>query len=170
MVQKISTNYGNLLNERLKQAELLHEEIGLLQRMQEIEIERNVSEAGTGKLTVSKSIQGHRKAKPTTVKVEGTKRRGRPPGSKNVAKVAADGAADDGKSVDLQSLLQNIAQQTDKPLMIKDFVSLSLQSGYTTKAKDFSNIVYQSVLKLVKKGVFRKDSETRAYEFVKDAA
>lgn len=166
MVQKISTNYGNLLNERLKQAELLHEEIGLLQRMQEIEIERNVSEAGTGKLTVSNSKS---KAKPTTVKVEGAKRRGRPPGSKNVVKVDAD-SSDDGKSVDLQSLLQTIAQETAKPLMIKDFVALSLQSGYTTKAKDFSNIVYQSVLKLVKKGVFRKDSETRAYEFVKDAA
>lgn len=167
MVQNFDANA--VLAEKIKQAELLQEEIGLLQRVQEIELERNGKVAASKSTRTTKSTKIAVKDKSKYVKAEGGKRRGRPPGSKNV-KSANDSNDDDGKSIDLQSLLSTIAQQTGKPLLIKDFVALALESGYTTKAKDFSNIVYQSVLKLVKKGVFQKNTETRAYEFVQDVA
>lgn len=100
------------------------------------------------------------------------KKRGRPKGSKNKPKVAGDVAGDggDGKSLDLPTMLETIGEQVNKPLTVADFVTLVREGGYTTKAKDFPNMVYQALLKLCKKGTFKKNEETRAYEYVQKAA
>jgi hypothetical protein len=164
------TKYDEVLELKLKEAELLQEQVGLLQRLREIELEMNgvvatqtVKAAAPAKAVVNAAPTG-----------EVVRRRGRPPGTGKAAAAAATKAAgvatDDGKSVDLPTLLETIAQQVNRPLLLADFVTLARQAGYTTKAKDFSNMVYQSVLKLVKKGLFRKNDETRAYEYVGKAA
>jgi hypothetical protein len=162
------TKYDDQLESKLKEAELLQEQIGLLQRVREIELEitggvvaATVATVPTVKATAPVQAQ----AAPTGE----VKRRGRPKGTTNAVK-AAGVATDDGKSVDLPTLLETIAQQVNRPLLLADFVTLAREAGYTTKAKDFSNMVYQSVLKLVKKGLFKKNEETRAYEYVGKAA
>lgn len=161
------TKYDDQLESKLKEAELLQEQIGLLQRVREIELEiTGGAVVPTVTATVKAPVQAAVQATPATGEV---KRRGRPKGSTNAAK-AAGVATDDGKSVDLPTLLETIAQQVNRPLLLADFVTLAREAGYTTKAKDFSNMVYQSVLKLVKKGLFKKNDETRAYEYVGKAA
>lgn len=108
-------------------------------------------------------------------KVEGEqpqKRRGRPPGSKSKPK--EEGAADDGKGYGLPALLEQIATQVDKPLTLADFVKLALETGYTSKAVDFSNMVYQSLRKMTEKGVFEKsrieNGDKHMIVYVKKAA
>lgn len=170
------TKYDDQLELKQKEALLLEEQIGLLQRVREIELE-------IANFVVTKAqnaaVQTRRAAPVASPATNGVaKRRGRPKGSKNVRKdktlVLADGQVveqgDDGKSIDLPSLLETIAQQVDRPLLLADFVTLAREAGYTTKAKDFSNMVYQAVLKLVKKGLFKKNDETRAYEYVGQVA
>ena len=151
------TRYDGDLEKLNRQAELLQEEIGLLQRLREIDLERQ-----------GPAVSVKAAVKPTTTAVvaqtDAPKKRGRP------AKVKAGIVTDDGKSIDLPTLLVSLAQNVNKPLLLADFVTLAREAGYTTKAKDFSNMVYQAVLKLVKKGLFKKNDETRAYEFVKAAA
>lgn len=160
----VHTKYDDQLEAKLKEAELLQEQIGLLQRVREIEQEISGTVVQTPGVKTTAPVVGN----------EVKKRRGRPKGSTNVTKVATEGAEanedNDGKSVDLQTLLETIAQQVNRPLLLADFVTLARQAGYTTKAKDFSNMVYQSVLKLVKKGLFKKNEETRAYEYIGKAA
>jgi len=161
------TKYDDQLESKLKEAELLQEQIGLLQRVREIELEI------TGGVVAVAAVPTVRTTAPVQAAVAAptgeVKRRGRPKGTTNAAK-AAGVATDDGKSVDLPTLLETIAQQVNRPLLLADFVTLAREAGYTTKAKDFSNMVYQSVLKLVKKGLFKKNEETRAYEYVGKAA
>jgi len=163
------TKYDDQLESKLKEAELLQEQIGLLQRVREIELEIT-----GGVVAVATTAPTVKTTAPVQAAVQATptgevKRRGRPKGTTNAAK-AAGVATDDGKSVDLPTLLETIAQQVNRPLLLADFVTLAREAGYTTKAKDFSNMVYQSVLKLVKKGLFKKNEETRAYEYVGKAA
>jgi len=166
------TKYDDQLESKLKEAELLQEQIGLLQRVREIELEITGSITAPVAVVAVKATVKVAQAVAQTAPVNGeVKRRGRPKGSTNAPKVAATGVVtDDGKSVDLPSLLETIAQQVNRPLLLTDFVTLAREAGYTTKAKDFSNMVYQSVLKLVKKGKFKKNEETRAYEYVGKAA
>lgn len=164
---QVTTKYDDVLELKLKEAELLQEQVGLLQRLREIELEIN---GGVATQTVKAAAPV--KAVVTAAPTGEVRRRGRPPGTGKAATAAkaAGVATDDGKSVDLPTLLETIAQQVNRPLLLADFVTLARQAGYTTKAKDFSNMVYQSVLKLVKKGLFRKNDETRAYEYVGKAA
>ena len=89
-------------------------------------------------------------------------------GCRPVAKV------DKGRGVnvhqtDLPTVLAQIAARS-KPLALADFVALSRQAGYVSEAKDYPNMVYQALLKLVKKGVLRKDADSRAYTFIGEAA
>ena len=74
--------------------------------------------------------------------------------------------------LDLPDLLTMIAQQVASPLRHPDFLKLVLASGYKQgmwKAKDKSNMVYQSLNKLVKRGTLKKDPDSREYS-VADAA
>lgn len=70
---------------------------------------------------------------------------------------------------DLPTLLTQIAADARKPLKIADFVELARKSGYQSDANDFPNMVYQSLRKLVKRGVLEKDQDSRNYHFVKAA-
>lgn len=77
---------------------------------------------------------------------------------------------DDEKSMSLGSLLMTIAQESESPLTSADFVTKARAAGYKTKSDNFGNMVYQALVKLVKDGKFRKNSETKAYEFIANAA
>jgi hypothetical protein len=96
--------------------------------------------------------------------------RGRPPGSKNKPKEGtAPRKEEQEKVVKLPELLVTLSQQSNKPMELADFVKLSHDFGYKSKAANFSNMVYQSLMKLVKTGVMTKNSETRCYEVSKVA-
>jgi ribosomal protein S20 len=47
--------------------------------------------------------------------------------------------------------------------MLSEFVASAQRAGYVSEARDFSNMVYQAILKLVKKGVLTKDKRSRVY-------
>jgi hypothetical protein len=115
--------------------------------------------------------------------------RGRPKGSKNKDKAVAKKKGPKTKAatstdidtkieagdLDLPDLLTMIAQQVASPLKHLDFLKLVLASGYKPggeglwEAKDKSNMVYQSLNKLVKRGTLKKDPDSREYS-VADAA
>jgi hypothetical protein len=152
------THYDADLEVLTRQAERLQERIGLLQRLRDLELE----DAGVvpAKQTAT---PGHPGTAPVTA-APAKKRAGRPKATK------AGVPTEDGKMIDLPTLLETIGQNLNKPITLPDFVTLVRQYGYTTKAKDFSNMVYQSLLKLVKRGKFKKNDETRCYEYIGKAA
>lgn len=142
-----------------RQLELLQEKVGLLERLAEIEEQggANGVAAVAAPEAPKPAAAGQQKAatKKTTKAAAAPK--------------AADRAGvptDDGKVMDLPTLLETIGQQVNKPLQLADFVTLVREAGYTTKAKDFTNMVYQALLKLVKRGKFERNPETRAYQYV----
>ena len=172
---QVTTKYDDQLEQKLKEAELLQEQIGLLQRVREIELEIGSGVAVLSPVKADKIAARNNPPSLSDLKLSDLtqpKRRGRPPGSgnKNKAPKAPKSDSEDGKSVDLPTLLETIAQQVNRPLIIAEFVKLARESGYTTKSKDFSNMVYQAVLKLTKKGTFTKNAETRTYEYARNAA
>lgn len=124
-------------------------------------------------------------ASSTSSKPKAKRGRGRPKGSKNKSaaakkkkgpktKAAASTTSTDTKieagDLDLPDLLTMIAQQVASPLKHPDFLKLVLASGYKSEAKDKSNMVYQSLNKLVKRGTLTKDPDSREYNLVADAA
>lgn len=185
----MTTRFSEEIAKVTQAAELIQEKLGLLQRLDEIDQELGLeTEAAVAKPKVEpKAVKQPQAAPPKaeTKAVDGEKRkpgrppkakapqaegvdaaprkRGRPKGSTKAVIAAANG--EDVKGTDLPSLLQTIAQEEQKPLELADLVKLARQHGYTTKSKDFSNMVYQSTQKLVKQGVFVKD-ENRAYKYV----
>lgn len=156
-----ATQYDAGLEVLTRQAERLQERIGLLNRLRELELE---DAAVT--VTAAPATQAKTAAPAQTAPVAATKKRGRPKQTGAKAGVPTG----DGKTIDLPTLLETIGQNLNKPLALPDFVTLVRESGYSTKAKDFSNMVYQALLKLVKRGKFKKNDETRCYEYVGKAA
>jgi TolA-binding protein len=145
-----------------KQLELLQEQVGLLERLAEIE-ESLGSDNGVAPVPApapAQATKGQTK-KATTKKATAPKA-----ATANGEGERAGVQTDDGKVMDLPTLLETIGQQVNKPLMLPDFVTLVRKAGYNTKAKDFSNMVYQALLKLCKRGKFEKNAETRAYVYV----
>lgn len=71
----------------------------------------------------------------------------------------------DPKRMSLPSLLEMIGQQQSKGIKYKDMAVLVKNSGYRTHSKNFSNMVYQALEKLVHKGKFQKDRETLEYTY-----
>jgi ribosomal protein S20 len=69
----------------------------------------------------------------------------------------------------LPALLRKIAAKS-KPLTLPEFVFLSRQAGYASEARDYPNMVYQALLKLVRKGVLIKDTASRVYRFNGESA
>ena len=151
-----TTQFDGQLEKLVRDAERIQERIGLLQRLRELDLE----EAGVVTTVTTAPVATQAPAQTQ----EAPKKRGRP---KTVKTEATTG---EGKSVDLPTLLETIGQNVSRPLTQAEFVTLCRESGYTTKAKDFSNMVYQALLKLVKKGKFKKNDETRQYEYVRAAA
>jgi len=174
------TKYDTDISNLHRQVELLQEQIGLITRLREIELERiglpehklknEAKILDVQILEVQDSKPKNRLVRPVSsssseMEVNGIKKRGRgrPKGSRNVKNT-------DGKSISLENLLENIAREVKKPLLQKEFVALVNQAGYSSGSKKFSNVVYQSLLKLVKKGRFVKDEATKTYEFVAEDA
>lgn len=156
--------------------ERLNERLGLLQRYRELADGTAVPAVPAVPVlgvaaVAAKPVAAEKPAAPkaTPATTDAPKKRGRPKGSKNKPKETMT-TDDDGKSADLPTLLETIGQEVNKPLTCADFVTLVREAGYKTKAKDFSNMVYQALLKLVKRGTFKKNEETRAYEYVKQVA
>lgn len=153
---KAQTKYDGELEALAQKAQNLELRIGLLQKLRELELE----EAGV--VTTAPAT-----ATATAVPAQAPVKRGRPKAAaKPKTGQKAGVPAGDGKTIDLPTLLETIGQNLNKPLALADFVTLVRESGYTTKAKDFSNMVYQALLKLVKRGKFKKNDETRCYEYV----
>lgn len=172
-----------------KRAELMEEKVGLLNRLAEIE---QLEKGDT--VIVAKSKAAKTATAKVTASGDAPKRRGRPPKNPNaVASVPADGTATaDGtaapkrrgrppknpnavavvkeKRVELPSLLESIVQTHDKPMKHEELVVAARAAGYKSDAADFSNMVYQCLVKLVKKGTFIKANEGRNAEYTFRAA
>lgn len=84
------------------------------------------------------------------------KKLGRPKGSTKKNKLANSG---------LKDILCKIAFEANKPLKVADFVVIARKSDYKTEAKDFSNMVYQSLRRLVELEIFVKNDD-KEYVFV----
>lgn len=139
---------------------LINEEIGLMSRI--LQIRQQLRAMGI-------EAPYSRKIEENIAAVNGNalpKRRGRPPGSKNRQKGEE---ADEKKSMPLYALLENISLLAAKPLSHAEYVEAAIQSGYQSKAADFSNMVYQSLLKLVKGGSFTKSEDGKFFILVNEA-
>lgn len=71
----------------------------------------------------------------------------------------------DGKNIRLPQLLVSIGQQQSSPVKLEELCKLVKEHGYESNASNFSNMVYQSLQKLIKKGFFARNNETREYAF-----
>jgi hypothetical protein len=92
------------------------------------------------------------------------------PAAKSGVLSAVDGVEKgEVERADLPTLLGKIAAKS-KPLTLPEFVFLSRQAGYASEARDYPNMVYQALLKLVRKGVLMKDNASRVYRFNSEAA
>jgi hypothetical protein len=145
--------YDNQLEQAMKKAELIHEQIALLERVREIEVELGGIGGGGGNIVKTGKTKTKVAKAAAPVTGDQPKRRGRPP-----------------KRMELPALLQAIAQHSNKPLVLAEFVTKCHEAGYSSKANDYANMVYQNILKLVRRGKLRKDNETRAYEYINEAA
>ena len=70
-----------------------------------------------------------------------------------------------GKSMKLPNLLETIGQQHPHFMRYEKIAELVLETGYKTNSGNLSNMVYQCLQKLCKKGVFTKNDMTREYQF-----
>jgi len=137
-----------ILDQALRVAELAQERVRLLERLSEIEkevaseMESSVTPGPVARLTAR--------------------------GSGANAEVGGNQEAE-FKQPDLPTLLAQIAAKS-KPLKLSDFVALARQAGYVTEAKDFPNMIYHAILKLVRQGVLKKDKGSRVYNFLGEAA
>ena len=86
-------------------------------------------------------------------------RRGRPRKSETVV-----GASKDGKSMKLPTLLKTLGQQNPK-MTHNQITKMVHDYGYETKSSNLSSMVYQQLLRLVKKEIFSYDKETREYTY-----
>lgn len=74
---------------------------------------------------------------------------------------------DGEKEMQLPELLKIIGQQhAGEKIPYKTLAEEVVQAGYKSNSSNFNNMVYQSLQKLVKRGVYTKDAETREYQFV----
>ena len=92
---------------------------------------------------------------------EAPRRRGRP---RRIH--APDESSSPSKSMTLPSLLISIGSQHDRPLTIKEISELVDEAGYHSTAADPGYMIYQSLYKLCKKGIFERDREEGSYKFI----
>lgn len=88
------------------------------------------------------------------------KKRGRPRREDDT-----EATTDTSKTMKLPALLTSIGQQCEGPIKIADLTKRVIAAGYETNSDKPENMVYQCLQKLIKKGVFTKDQETREYTF-----
>jgi len=94
------------------------------------------------------------------------KRRGRPPRQTQNQTHSNAHAAAAAKSMTLPSLLISIGSQSSGPLTIAEISQLVDQAGYKSKSEDPGYMIYQSLYKLCKKGVFERDRQEGSYRFI----
>lgn len=70
------------------------------------------------------------------------------------------------KQLKLPDLLQQIGQEHTAPMKYEVFAKFVQDSGYQTSASNLNNMVYQCLQKLVKKNIFKKNAESREYQYV----
>ena len=181
-------NYREQAELASKQAERWEERVGLLNRLAEIDGElgigvviptptkaKKVVSATAASVTGTdtpkkrgrprKNPVGVTQAAPVaTDGVPAPKRRGRPPKNSNAVPVVKE------KRLELPSLLQTIVQTHGKPMRHEELVVAARTAGYKSGASDFSNMVYQCLVKLVKKGTFAKANEGKNAEYTFRAA
>lgn len=177
-------NYREQAELASKQAERWEERVGLLNRLAEIDGELGIGEpvkakpkkaataapvATTGTAPKKRGRPPKNPAQaPATVSTDGVpaapKKRGRPPKNPNAVPVVKE------KRLELPSLLQTIVQTHGKPMKHEELVVAARTAGYKSDASDFSNMVYQCLVKLVKKGTFAKANEGKNAEYTFRAA
>jgi len=142
--------------EAQKFAELNEEKVGLLNRLAEIDAALTGQAVATTVATVAAPKQA---PKPTAQVADAPKRRGRPPKNPNAVPQNKE------KRIELPNLLETIIQTHGKPMKHEELVVAARNAGYKSEAKDFSNMVYQCLVKLVKKGTLGKDNEGKNAEY-----
>lgn len=72
------------------------------------------------------------------------------------------------KQPNLPAVLEAIgAQHASRSFDYRDLALIVQKSGkYKSESEDFSNMVYQSLTKLVKRGVYERNPETRQFRYV----
>lgn len=206
------TQWDQKLHSLNRKMELVQEQIGLMNRLRDIELElgevpsvvshdvSKVVEAKIGEIVGKRKRGRPRRAEVVGVATEITaeapvkRKRGRPAGSRSKVEsigISVSGDAteypvkrkrgrprktdsvkskSESKSADLPTLLEVISQTVAKPMKQDEFVRMVRDAGYQTKAKDISSMVYQALLKLVKRGTMKKNAETREYSYAGHAA
>lgn len=159
------TDWGNELALLEDEAQKIQKRIVLVKQLAALE-------SGDSK-AAPKTPKAAPKPKAPAVPGAEPKKRGRP------RKVQPEGAAavageGDGKAIKLPALLKTIGQSLTKPVTMVEIVNLVREAGYKSDAKDYANMVYQGLTKLVDKGLFTKtvkvdDPTTRIYEYVPSA-
>lgn len=149
-----------------KLAELATERLGLLERIEVVDLQMRSEMKNLG-IDVPEGNTATPKRKPTSTQAPAAstgekKKRGRPAGSKN----KTDKTENDGESegrLTLPAVLIKISEEENKPLKIADFVMKAREAGYTTKSTDFTNMVYQCLCKLVTAEKFVRDTDTMEF-------
>lgn len=178
-------NYREQAELASRTAERWEERVGLLNRLAEIDGELGIGVIPTptkAKKVVSATAasvtgtdtpkkRGRPRKNPVaqaapvaTDGVPAPKRRGRPPKNSSAVPVVKE------KRLELPSLLQTIVQTHGKPMRHEELVVAARTAGYKSGASDFSNMVYQCLVKLVKKGTFAKANEGKNAEYTFRAA
>jgi hypothetical protein len=177
-------DYRTQAEQAKQRAELELEEAGLLERLAEVQATKKALSDGTPVAVAPAKV-----AAPKAATTDAPKRRGRPPKQKAEAATAApvDGqpapkrrgrppknpnavVAPKEKRIELPALLETIIQSHGKPMKHEELVVAARNAGYKTAAKDFSNMVYQCLVKLVKKGTLNKANEGKNAEYTFRAA
>jgi len=70
------------------------------------------------------------------------------------------------KDMQLPEILEAIGAQHNKAFKHEELTALVKATGYTSSSKNFSNMIYQCLQKLCKRGTFVKDAETRLYRYI----
>lgn len=158
------TDWGNELALLEDEAQKIQKRIVLVKQLAALE--------GADTKAAPKTPKAAPKPKAPAVPGAEPKKRGRPRKVQPEGQVASDEG--DGKAIKLPALLKTIGQSLTKPVTMVEIVNMVREAGYKSEAKDYSNMVYQGLTKLVDKGLFTKtvkvdDPTTRIYEYVPSA-
>lgn len=207
------TQWDQKLHSLNRKMELVQEQIGLMNRLRDIELELGevpsvVSTTPNVSVKSGEIVEKRKRGRPRrseaisvmvgtsseVVEAPAKRKRGRPAGSRSKVSSVEMGVSgeageapvkrkrgrprktelaspkSEGKSSDLPTLLEVISQTVSRPMKQDEFVRMVRDSGYQTNAKDISNMVYQALLKLVKRGTMKKNAETREYSYAGHAA
>lgn len=165
----MSNQYLEKLGVAEKNLQLLQEQIGLLNRLAEIDAElqggiviATPTPTRNDKFNIEsiKAPKVEAKAKAET-KTGG--RRGRPANPNKAQKPAK--ATDESKSMKLPVLLPTILKTVNKPLTAEDLVTKVLEAGYESKSENFGQVVYQTLRKMVNNNVL-KVNDNQEYSVV----